>query len=134
MKREPRGPLKLIHGDIVIATEIAFYPPHIGNGAQSQEIGDVLLVNNPYESGRVQGCSLMPGSVGLGSSLNPGTYRKAKPSDKHYVMTVKEWDHYQPERFVRWILRSLKAYWDLPFYVHIITAIWWAMLLIEEYA
>lgn len=133
MKREPRGPLQLIHGDIVIATAISHYTHKGAEGEQSQEVGDVLLVNNPHENGHVGGCSLMPGSIGLGNSLAAGTYRKAKPSDKHYVMTVKEWDRYQPERIVRWVLRSLKAYWDLPFYVHLITAIWWAMLLIEEY-
>lgn len=100
MERERRGPLNLLHGDIVIATEIAFYTHAGAEGKQSQKVGDMLLVNNPHESGHVQGCSLMPGVVGLGSSLSAGTYRLAKPSDKHYVMTVQEWDRYQPERFV----------------------------------
>lgn len=123
MKRERRGPLNLIHGDIVIATEIAFLPTHTGNGAQSQKIGDVLLVNNPYECGRVQGYSLMPGSVGLGNSLKPGTYRKAKPSDKHVVMTVKEWDRYQPERFVR-------ALYAIPFPIQLLIGCVAAMVLV----
>lgn len=124
MKRERRGPLNLLHGDIVIATEIAFYPPHIGNGSQSQAVGDMLLVNNPHPSGTVQGCSLMPGVVGLGSSLRAGTYRVAKPSDKHYVMTVQEWDRYQPERIVR-------AIWNIPFAVQLWLTTLAAPILIE---
>lgn len=127
MKRERRGPLNLLHGDIVIATEISHYTHNGAEGKQSQAVGDMLLVNNPHESGYVQGCSLMPGSVGLGNGLDAGTYRLAKPSDKHYVMTLKEWDRYQFERIVR-------AWWNLPFSVHLITAVWWAMLLIEEFA
>lgn len=127
MKRERRGPLNLLHGDIVIATEISHYTHKGAEGKQSQAVGDMLLVNNPHESGYVQGCSLMPGSVGLGNGLNAGTYRLAKPSDKHYVMTLKEWDRYQFERIMR-------AWWNLPFSVHLITAVWWAMLLIEEFA
>lgn len=127
MTRERRGPLNLLHGDIVIATEIAFYPPHIGNGSQSQAVGDMLLVNNPHPSGAVQGCSLMPGVVGLGSSLRAGTYRVAKPSDKHYVMTLQEWDRYQPERFLRGL-------WNIPFPYQLWVTVMWAMLLIEKFA
>ena len=113
MKRERRGPLNLLHGDIVIATEVSYYTHKGAEGKQSQDIGDMLLVNNPHESGYVQGCSLMPGSVGLGSGLGVGTYRVAKPSDKHYVMTVQEWDRYQPERFVR-------ALYAIPFPIHLL--------------
>ena len=113
MKRERRGPLKLLHGDIVVATAIAYYTHKGAEGVQSQEVGDVLMVNNPYECGRVQGCSLMPGSVALGTSLAAGTYRVAKPSDKHYVMTVQEWDRYQPERFVR-------ALYAIPFPIQLL--------------
>lgn len=113
MKRERRGPLKLLHGDIVVATAIAYYTHKGAEGVQSQEVGDMLLVNNPYECGRVQGCSLMPGSVALGTSLAAGTYRVAKPSDKHYVMTVQEWDRYQPERFVR-------ALYAIPFPIQLL--------------
>lgn len=91
----------LLHGDIIIATKISHYPPHIGGGRQSQNIGDIMIVNNPYPNGFVGGNSLMPGSQGLGNNLEAGTYRLAKPSDKHYVMTVQEWDRYQPERLVR---------------------------------
>lgn len=127
MKRERRGPLNLLHGDIVIATEIAHFPPHIGGGAQSQAVGDMLIVNNPHESGRVQGCSLMPGKVGICTTLREGTYRLAKPSDKHYVMTVQEWDRYQPERFVR-------ALYNLPFHYQLFAAVMWTMLLIEAFA
>lgn len=112
MKRERRGPMNLLHGDIVIATDIAFYTHKGAEGEQSQEIGDMLLVNNPHPNGNVQGCSLMPGIVGLGSSLRAGTYRMAKPSDKHYVMTVQEWDRYQPER-------ALRALWNIPFVVQL---------------
>lgn len=126
MKRERRGPLNLLHGDIVIATKIAHYPPHIGNGCQSQDVGDMLLVNNPHADGTVQGCSLMPGAIGLGSGLKAGTYRLAKPSDKHYVMTVQEWDRYQPERLVRGI-------WNYPFYLQLVATATLAMWLIEKY-
>lgn len=126
MKREPRGPLKLLHGDIVIATAISHFTHKGAEGVQSQEVGDVLLVNNPHEDGHVQGCSLMPGVVGLGSSLDPGTYRRAKPSDKHVVMTVQEWDRYQPERFVR-------ALYAIPFPIQLVVAAWWATLLIEAF-
>ena len=103
MKRERRGPLNLLHGDIVIATDIAFFTHKGAEGIQSQSVGDMLIVNNPSECGRVSGNSLMPGVEGLGSALAAGTYRLAKPRDKHYVMTVQEWDRYQPERFVRWL-------------------------------
>lgn len=103
MERKRRGPLNLLHGDIVIATKIGYFTHKGAEGKQSQSVGDMLLVNNPHEDGNVQGCSLMPGIVGLGTSLKPGTYRLAKPSDKHYVMTVQEWDRYQPERFVRFL-------------------------------
>lgn len=127
MKRERRGPLKLLHGDIVIATEIAFYTHKGAEGQQSQKVGDTLLVNNPYECGRVQGYSLMPGSVGLGNSLDAGTYRVAKPSDKNYVMTLQEWDRYQPERFVR-------ALWFTPFPIQLAAAAFAAMALIKVFA
>lgn len=72
----------------------------------------MLIVNNPHPDGYVQGCSLMPGVVGLGSGLHAGTYRLAKPSDEHYVMTVQEWDRYQPERLVR-------AIWNIPFAIQL---------------
>lgn len=117
----------LLHGDIIIATAISHYPPHIGNGGQSQDIGDIMIVNNPNPNGFVGGNSLMPGSEGLGTSLHAGTYRLAKPSDKYYVMTVQEWDRYQPERFLR-------ALWNIPFPYQMLVAIWWTMLLIEKFA
>lgn len=126
MKRERRGPLNLLHGDIVIATKIAHYPPHIGNGRQSQDIGDMLLVNNPHPDGHVQGLSLMPGKVGLGNSLNPGTYRRAKPSDPHYLMTVQEWDRYQPERFLRFL-------YNINFVHQLVFAALLAQYLIKEF-
>lgn len=113
MKRERRGPLNLLHGDIVIATKISHYTHKGAEGVQSQKVGDMLMVNNPYADGHVQGCSLMPGAIGLGTSLNAGTYRVAKPSDKHYVMTVQEWDRYQPERFVR-------ALYAIPFPIQLL--------------
>lgn len=112
MKRVRRGPLNLLHGDIVIATDIAFFTHKGAEGIQSQSVGDMLIVNNPSECGRVSGNSLMPGIEGLGSGLAAGTYRLAKPSDKYYVMTVKEWDRYQPERFARWL-------WNIPFAVQL---------------
>lgn len=115
MKRERRGPLNLLHGDIVIATDIAFYTHKGAEGKQSQAVGDMLIVNNPHNDGYVQGCSLMPDSVGLGAGLSAGTYRLAKPSDKHYVMTAREWDRYQPERFVRWLC-------NLPFAIQLAAA------------
>lgn len=112
MKRERRGPMNLLHGDIVIATDIAFYTHKGAEGKQSQAVGDMLIVNNPHLDGDVQGCSLMPGSVGLCTGLDAGTYRMAKPSDKHYVMTLQEWDRYQPER-------ALRALWNIPFAVQL---------------
>ena len=125
MKRERRGPLNLLHGDIVIATDIAFYTHKGAEGKQSQAVGDMLIVNNPHNDGYVQGCSLMPDSVGLGAGLSAGTYRLAKPSDKHYVMTAREWDRYQPERFVRWL-------WNTPFSNQLCAAAILAMVLIEK--
>lgn len=127
MKRERRGPLNLIHGDIVIATAISHYTHKGAEGVQSQAVGDMLLVNNPHESGYVQGCSLMPGIVGLGTSLNAGTYRLAHPSDKHYVMTLKEWDHYQFERLVR-------AIWYAPFILQLAVCVLASMWLIEKFS
>lgn len=112
MIRERRGPLKLLHGDIVIATKISHFTHKGAEGVQSQEVGDMLMVNNPHDGGRVQGCSLMPDVKGLCCGLAAGTYRLAKPSDKHYVMTIQEWDRYQPERFVR-------ALWNIPFAVQL---------------
>jgi hypothetical protein len=118
------NPMGLLHGDIVIATAISHYPPHIGGGKQSQDIGDMLIVNNPHPSGFVQGQSLMPGTEGLGTSLHAGTYRLAKPSDKYYVMTVQEWDRYQPERVVR-------ALYNLNFGIQLAIACGIAMYLIK---
>jgi len=112
MIRKRRGPLNLLHGDIVIATKISHFTHKGAEGVQSQKIGDIMLVNNPSDGGWVGGCSLMPGSKGLGSSLHPGTYRLAKPSDEHYVMTLREWDRYQPER-------ALRAVWNIPFAVQL---------------
>lgn len=112
MARDRNNPLGLLHGDIVIATDIAYFTHKGAEGVQSQEVGDMLLVNNPHTDGYVQGCSLMPGVIGLGSGLEPGTYRRAKPSDEHYVMTLQEWDRYQPERLVR-------AIWNTPFIVQL---------------
>lgn len=126
MERERRGPLNLLHGDIVIATEIAFFTHKGAEGKQSQKVGDMLLVNNPHEDGYVQGCSLMPGVVGLGSGLRPGTYRLAKPSDQHYVMTMQEWDRYQPERIVR-------AIWNIPFAIQLWLTVMVAPILIEAF-
>lgn len=116
------NPMGLLHGDIVIATAISHYPPHIGGGCQSQNIGDIMIVNNPHKSGIVQGNSLMPGSQGLGTSLHAGTYRVAKPSDKHYVMTVQEWDRHQPERLVR-------ALYAIPFPIQLLLGCIAAMVL-----
>jgi len=127
MIRERRGPLNLLHGDIVIATKISHFTHKGAEGKQSQSVGDMLLVNNPHDSGHVQGCSLMPGILGLCTSLAAGTYRLAKPSDKHYVMTLKEWDRYQPERFVR-------ATWNIPFAVQLWLAVMAAPLLIGAFA
>ena len=127
MKRERRGPLNLLHGDIVIATKISHFTHKGAEGVQSQDIGDMLLVNNPREDGYVQGCSLMPGIVGLGSGLHPGTYRLAKPSDKHYVMTVQEWDRYQPERFVRFL-------YNIPFWQQLLLACLWTPVLIGAFS
>ena len=127
MKRERRGPLNLLHGDIVIATKISHFTHKGAEGVQSQDIGDMLLVNNPHEDGHVQGCSLMPGIVGLCSGLNPGTYRLAKPSDKHYVMTVQEWDRYQPERFARYL-------YNMPFWQQLLLAAWVTPHLIGQFA
>lgn len=127
MKRERRGPLNLLHGDIVIATKISHFTHKGAEGVQSQEIGDILLVNNPHESGYVQGMSLMPGSTGLGSGLDEGTYRLAKPSDKHYVMTVHEWDRYIPERIVRGL-------WNLPFPVQLLLGVAINVALVAKYA
>lgn len=127
MIRERRGPLKLLHGDIVIATKISHFTHKGAEGIQSQSVGDMLLVNNPHESGHVQGCSLIPGIVGLGSSLQAGTYRLAKPSDKHYVMTLQEWDRYQPERLVR-------AIWNIPFAIQLLIVAAATMGLIEKFA
>lgn len=124
MKRERRGPMNLLHGDIVIATKISHFTHKGAEGVQSQEIGDIMLVNNPSADGWVGGCSLMPGSVGLGNSLHSGTYRLAKPSDKHYVMTLQEWDRYQPERLVR-------AIWNIPFAVQLWLTVLAAPILIE---
>lgn len=123
MKRIRRGPLNLLHGDIVIATDIAFFTHKGAEGIQSQSVGDMLIVNNPSECGRVSGNSLMPGIEGLGSGLAAGTYRLAKPSDKYYVMTVKEWDRYQPERFARWL-------WNIPFAIQLWAACMLTPLLI----
>lgn len=123
MKRERRGPLNLLHGDIVIATDIAFFTHKGAEGKQSQNVGDILIVNNPHNDGYVQGCSLMPDSAGLGTGLVAGTYRLAKPGDKHYVMTVKEWDRYQPERFARWL-------WNIPFAIQLWAACMLTPLLI----
>ena len=126
MKRERRGPLNLLLGDIVIATDIAFYTHKGAEGKQSQAVGDMLIVNNPHLDGDVQGCSLMPGSMGLCTSLDAGTYRLAKPSDKHYVMTLQEWDRYQPER----LLRGL---WNYPFHIQLVATATLAMWLIEKF-
>lgn len=120
------NPMGLLHGDIIIATAIAHYPPHIGGGKQSQAIGDIMIVNNPNPSGFVGGNSLMPGSEGLGTSLRAGTYRLAKPSDKYYVMTVQEWDRYQPERAVR-------ALYNLNFGIQLAIACGSAMTLIKVF-
>lgn len=121
------NPLKLAHGDIVIATAISHYTHKGAEGKQSQSIGDMLLVNHPHSDGNVQGFSLMPGSVGLGTSLRADTYRRARPSDKHYVMTVHEWDRYQPERFIRWL-------YNINFAHQLLFAALMAMSLIKEFA
>lgn len=126
MARDRNNPLGLLHGDIVIATDIAYFTHKGAEGVQSQEVGDMLLVNNPHTDGYVQGCSLMPGVIGLGSGLKPGTYRRAKPSDEHYVMTVREWDRYQPERFVRWL-------WNIPFSNQLCATVILAVVLIEKF-
>lgn len=69
----------------------------------------------------------MPGTVGLGTSLHAGTYRLAKPSDKHYVMTVQEWDRYQPERFLRFL-------YNINFVHQLTFAVLLTQYLIKEFA
>lgn len=116
------NPMGLLHGDIIIATAISHYTHAGAEGKQSQAIGDIMIVNNPHPDGFVGGNSLMPGSQGLGTSLHAGTYRVAKPSDKHYVMTVQEWDRYQPERLVR-------ALYAIPFPIQLLLGCAAAMVL-----
>jgi hypothetical protein len=121
------NPMGLLHGDIIIATAISHYTHAGAEGKQSQDIGDIMIVNNPRPDGFVGGNSLMPGSEGLGTSLHAGTYRLAKPSDKYYVMTLQEWDRYQPERAVR-------ALYNLNFGIQLTIACGIAMSLIKVLA
>jgi hypothetical protein len=116
----------LLHGDIIIATAISHYTHAGAEGKQSQGIGDIMIVNNPKPDGFVGGNSLMPGSEGLGTSLHAGTYRLAKPSDKYYVMTVQEWDRYQPERFLRFL-------YNINFVHQLVFAVLLAQYLIENF-
>lgn len=98
--------LKLANGDQIIATEIAFYDH--APGKQSQHVGDLLMVNNTHvrhnlETGQVRtsdhvsGCLLnnLPGEsrnrVGLCSSLDVGTFRRATPDDAGFMATREQW-------------------------------------------
>jgi hypothetical protein len=81
-------------GDQIVATEIAFF--RHAPDKQSQHVGDLLMVNNPHIGDFVGGVSLnnRPGEsarVGLGSSLNVGTFRRATPDDCGYLATREQW-------------------------------------------
>lgn len=121
------NPMNLEVGDLVIALQDDYFTHAGAKGKLAQVKGKMLMVNNPYPNGHVSGTGLTHGSLGYGCSLRPGTYRRAKPSDPGYLMTVQEWDRYQPERFVR-------ALWNISF----AWQLWWAcvfnIILIEKFA
>lgn len=98
--------LKLNNGDQIIATEIAFYE-HAPE-KQSQHIGDLLMVNNTHvgrnlETGEVRAADFVSGCLlnnlageprnrmGLGSSLDVGTFRRATPDDPGFMATREQW-------------------------------------------
>lgn len=111
MSRELQLQLKV--GDQIIATDIAFYDYSAEIRAQrkqSQWVGDIMMVNNPRVSRGKDGEILAiadivsgnglnrepraPGerpSLGLGTSLNVGTFRMATPDDHGFVATREQW-------------------------------------------
>lgn len=93
MKNEELKP-----GDLIVATEIAFYD-HAPD-KQSQWVGDLIMVNNP-RGGSVGGTGLYDGpgkrenrerpSLGLGTSLEAGTFRRATIDDPGFMATREVW-------------------------------------------
>ena len=87
-------------GDQIIATEDAYFDyneevkkKHL----YSQQVGDIIMVNNPRMGDSVGGTGLNGTAyngrkcIGLGGSLKVGTFRMATPDDAGYLATKEQW-------------------------------------------
>lgn len=93
--------LQLKPGDQIVATEITHYTHRGAEGKQSQWIRDLIMVNNPRMHDSVGGTGLYDGpgkrenrerpSLGLGSLMLDGTYRRATPDDPGFMATREQW-------------------------------------------
>lgn len=94
--------LQLKPGDLIVATEISHYTHAGAEGKQSQWVGDIVMVNSQLKNGFVGGTGIYDGpgkrdqserpSLGLGTSLNAGTYRLATPDDPGFMATKDVWE------------------------------------------
>lgn len=110
-------------GDLIIATDVAFFEydeevkkKHI----YSQQVGDVIMVNNPrVGSGMVSGTGLNGTaytgrkSLGLGSSLSLGKFRRAVPEDEGYIATLPFWLNHLG------ISKHFKAYFYCSIFINV---------------
>lgn len=86
-------------GDQIIATEDAYFPPHIATPPKlSQRKGDIIMVNNPRIGGDIVSGTGLNGvsyngrkCLGLGGSLRVGTFRLATPDDPGFMATREQW-------------------------------------------
>ena len=86
-------------GDQIIAIADARFPKHISPEQHySQRVGDIIMVNNATGYKNMVGGTGITGAdykgrpcLGLGSSLDDGTYRRATPDDKGYLATREQW-------------------------------------------
>lgn len=87
-------------GDQIIATEDAYFDyneevkkKHL----YSQQVGDIIMVNNPRMGDSVGGTGLNGTAyngrkcLGLGGLLKVGTFRMATPDDPGYMATKEQW-------------------------------------------
>lgn len=110
-KDELKQSLKV--GEQIIAIADARFSADINpDRPYSQRVGDIIMVNNPKIIGMVGGNGVKGHSytgrsiLGLGSSLNDGTYRRATPDDEGYLATKEQWHGHLHDKIKRLTLKG----------------------------
>lgn len=85
-------------GDLIIATQDRRFDKRFSPEQHyAQRVGDIIMVNNPNIGNLVGGtgingtCHNGRKNIGLGSSFEVGTFRRATPDDPGYIATREQW-------------------------------------------